>query len=130
MLMDLPEICPSINANPNIYLPDFVLNHEYYIERYNEKDLMSKIVDNKGNGFIDLYGTRNLRPILHGVAYRGGANNYYHKTNKRKTQSRLMKKRYQLLRTYKNNFTNEFKVPESKATRKNYDVIKNRQFGL
>ncbi len=91
MLMDLPEICPSINANPNIYLPDFVLNHEYYIERYNEKDLMSKIVDNKGNGFIDLYGTRNLRPILHGVAYRGGANNYYHKTNKRKNSNPLPK---------------------------------------
>ena len=52
---------------------------------------MTKIVDNRGDGFDDLYGTRNLRPILHGVAYRGGANNYYHKTNKRKNNNPLPK---------------------------------------
>jgi len=28
-----------------------------------------------------------MRPILHGVAYRGGSNNYYHKTDKRKNQN-------------------------------------------
>ena len=91
MLMDLPEICPAINVSPDIYLPDFIMTYEYYIERYNEKDLISKIVDNKGNGFDKLYGTRNLRPILHGVAYRGGGNNYYHKTNKRKNSNPLPK---------------------------------------
>ena len=82
MLMDLPEICPSVDMAPKIYLPDFIMSNEYYIDRYNEKDLLTKIVDNRGDGFKELYGTRNLRPILHGVAYRGGANNYYHKTNK------------------------------------------------
>lgn len=59
------------------------LNSGFYKDRYVEKDLMYKITDNKGNGFDSLYGTRNMRPILHGVAYRGGANNYYHKTDKR-----------------------------------------------
>jgi len=59
------------------------LTPEYYKARYVETDLMYKITDNKGDGFDSLYGTRNMRPILHGVAYRGGANNYYHKTDKR-----------------------------------------------
>lgn len=59
------------------------LDYSFYKERYKETDLMYKITDNKGNGFDSLYGTRNMRPILHGVAYRGGANNYYHLTDKR-----------------------------------------------
>lgn len=67
--------------------PKVKLDHQFYKERYGETDLMYKVTDNKGNGFDSLYGTRNMRPILHGVAYRGGSNNYYHKTNKRKNQN-------------------------------------------
>ena len=63
--------------------PSIPLTSDFYKNRYVETDLMYKITDNKGNGFDSLYGTRNMRPILHGVAYRGGANNYYHKTDKR-----------------------------------------------
>ncbi len=63
--------------------PQFNLSPDYYQKRYKETDLLYKIVDNWGNGFDELYGTRNMRTILHGVAYRGGANNYYHKTAKR-----------------------------------------------
>lgn len=63
--------------------PAVDLNYAFYKKRYAETDLMYKVTDNKGNGFDSLYGTRNMRPILHGVAYRGGANNYYHKTDKR-----------------------------------------------
>lgn len=69
--------------------PSMVLNPSYYKARYVETDLMYKVTDNKGEGFDSLYGTRNMRPILHGVAYRGGANNYYHKTDKRKNQNPL-----------------------------------------
>jgi outer membrane protein OmpA-like peptidoglycan-associated protein len=69
--------------------PEFELNPDFYIRRYGEKDLMYKITDNKGNGFDSLYGTRNMRPVLHGVAYRGGANNYYHLTDKRDNQNPL-----------------------------------------
>ena len=65
------------------------LSPEFYKVRYNENDLLYKITDNYGNNFEDLYGTRNMRPILHGVAYRGGGNNYYHKTAKRKNQNPL-----------------------------------------
>ena len=69
--------------------PEFALTPDYYKVRYNEEDLMYKITNNKGDGFDSLYGTRNMRPILHGVAYRGGANNYYHKTDKRHNHNPL-----------------------------------------
>lgn len=69
--------------------PPFTLTPNFYKNRYKEEDLMTKVVDNFGNGFDSLYGTRNLRPILHGVAYRGGANNYFHKTAKRKNSNPL-----------------------------------------
>jgi outer membrane protein OmpA-like peptidoglycan-associated protein len=69
--------------------PAFALTPDYYKVRYNESDLMYKITDNKGDGFDSLYGTRNMRPILHGVAYRGGANNYYHKMDKRDNHNPL-----------------------------------------
>lgn len=65
------------------------LDYNFYKQRYVETDLMYKITNNKGDGFDSLYGTRNLRPVLHGVAYRGGANNYFHKTDKRKNQNPL-----------------------------------------
>jgi outer membrane protein OmpA-like peptidoglycan-associated protein len=69
--------------------PDFYLTPEFYKKRYVEEDLMYKITDNYGNGFDSLYGTRNLRPILHGIAYRGGGNNYFHKENKRNNHNPL-----------------------------------------
>lgn len=69
--------------------PTQALYWKFYKNRYHEKDLMYKVTDNWGNGFDSLYGTRNLRPILHGVAYRGGANNYFHKENKRSNHNPL-----------------------------------------
>lgn len=62
---------------------------EYYMDRYQVTDLGSKIVNNVGNGFEDLYGTRNMRVVLDGLYYRGGGNNYYHRTNKRKNMNPL-----------------------------------------
>ncbi len=55
---------------------------EYYKNKYKAKTVNEKITDNQGNGFDELYGTRNMRTILYGVAYRGGANNFYHKDEK------------------------------------------------
>jgi hypothetical protein len=55
----------------------------------NGNDLISKIIDNKGNGYEPLYGLRNLRVVLHGVLYRGGANNFYHRTNPRDNSNPL-----------------------------------------
>lgn len=79
----------SATVNTSVSKLTDSLSPNFYKKRYNETDLLHKITDNYGNKFEDLYGTRNMRPILHGVAYRGGGNNYYHKTNKRKNQNPL-----------------------------------------
>ncbi|MGA2296470.1 MAG: hypothetical protein ABSG15_02865, partial [FCB group bacterium] len=60
-----------------------------YKDRYKVECAGEKITDNHGNGFDSLYGTRNMRTILYGVAYRGGANNFYHKINKRDNHNPL-----------------------------------------
>jgi hypothetical protein len=52
-------------------------------------DLIGKIINNYGNGYEPLYGLRNLRVVLHGVMYRGGANNYYHRSNPRDNSNPL-----------------------------------------
>lgn len=50
-----------------------------YKQRYNLTNPDMKLVDNRGNGHENLYGARNVRVVLHGVYYRGGANNKYNK---------------------------------------------------
>ena len=62
---------------------------EQYRTLFGANCLDEKVTDNYGNGDEALYGTRNFRPILHGVAYRGGGNNYYHKTAKRENKNPL-----------------------------------------
>lgn len=62
---------------------------EKYQERYKLDDTHTKLVDNQGNGFEKLYGTRNMRAILNGVVYRGGANNRYNKYGKRDNRNPL-----------------------------------------
>ena len=61
----------------------------FYKDLYGVECVQEKITDNRGNGFEDLYGTRNFRVILHGVAYRGGGNNYYHRSDKRNNKNPL-----------------------------------------
>ena len=84
-LMDFKELSPEYETEfvmiPEV--PNFSLDGAFYYERFAAETLMDNITDNYGNGCDELYGTRNLRPVLHGAAYRGGANNYYHKENKR-----------------------------------------------
>jgi len=75
-------------------IPAAAADSEAYKERYAEKmgttnQLMSKITDNRGDGFEDLYGSRNFRTVLHGIYYRGGANNYYHRSNPRNNMNPL-----------------------------------------
>tara|TARA_B100000683_G_scaffold243322_1_gene252661 strand:- start:5575 stop:7065 length:1491 start_codon:yes stop_codon:yes gene_type:complete len=65
------------------------LKYNKYKEMYKVECVEEKITDNRGNGFEELYGTRNFRVILHGVAYRGGGNNYYHRSNKRSNKNPL-----------------------------------------
>lgn len=62
---------------------------KYYKDKYKVDCVSDKITNNFGDGFDSLYGTRNMRTILFGVAYRGGANNFHHKTNKRDNHNPL-----------------------------------------
>lgn len=61
----------------------------FYVDRYRLGDVYEKLVDNTGDGFTPLYGTRNVREVLSGVLYRGGANNAYDKHGKRPNQNPL-----------------------------------------
>lgn len=62
---------------------------EYFRTKYKVNCANEKITDNFGNGFEALYGTRNMRTILYGIAYRGGANNFYNKEEKRDNHNPL-----------------------------------------
>lgn len=61
----------------------------YYQHRYPLANVFDKLVDNKGNGFEPLYGTRNFRTVLNGVVYRGGANNRFHRDDERHNSNPL-----------------------------------------
>lgn len=61
----------------------------FYKNKFKVECVDEKITDNFGNGYDLLYGTRNMRTILYGIAYRGGANNFYHKSNKRDNHNPL-----------------------------------------
>ena len=54
-----------------------------YRRRYPVKTARDKIVTNRGTGLEQLYGTRNVRAVLNGVYYRGGANNVFNRDGKR-----------------------------------------------
>lgn len=62
-----------------------------YKKLYPVTDVYQKQTDNKGEGNDKLYGTRNFRAVLHGIYYRGGANNKYNKHHKRDNQNPLPK---------------------------------------
>lgn len=68
---------------------DILSKFLFYKNKYKVECANEKITDNFGNGYDSLYGTRNMRVILHGVAYRGGANNFYNKNQKRDNHNPL-----------------------------------------
>ncbi|MES2855350.1 MAG: hypothetical protein V4692_05785 [Bdellovibrionota bacterium] len=70
---------------------------EQYKLRYGLRDTDSKLVDNEGNGNEDLYGVRNFRVVLHGIYYRGGANNKFNRTQPRDNMNPLPKEGLQNL---------------------------------
>ncbi len=82
------NLLPSQPPNTNLSEPTAVsgdaltnlkLKSTEYRQRYGLTDVFTKLVDNLGNKFDNLYGVRNFRVVLHGVYYRGGANNVYNK---------------------------------------------------
>jgi len=73
---------------PAICLADS-FDSNFYHNRYGLQDVYTKLVDNFGNGYSALEGTRNFREVLKGVLFRGGANNYYSKTDPRANENPL-----------------------------------------
>lgn len=82
---DSPESGTPIDKSFELLKEDVA----FYKGRYQMPDVFKKITDNKGNNFEDLYGTRNMREVLAGVYYRGGANNKYHRNNPRDNMNPL-----------------------------------------
>jgi hypothetical protein len=79
-------------AEDKVNLPKFKTLDDkvnYYQNLFKKDCLEDKITNNSGDGFDLLYGTRNMKTILYGIAYRGGANNFYHKTDKRDNRNPL-----------------------------------------
>lgn len=64
-------------------------NSETYQQRYQLNSLSQKLVNNRGDGYENLYGVRNFRVVLRGILYRGGANNVYNKHNQRDNENPL-----------------------------------------
>jgi len=60
---------------------------EKYKSKYKVSTVYESITDNHGNNCQSVYGTRNMRAVLHGIVYRGGANNVYNKIEKRKNKN-------------------------------------------
>jgi hypothetical protein len=64
---------------------------ENYKLRYGLRDPYTKLINYEGNGYEPLYGVRNFRVVLHGVYYRGGANNTHNRNLFRKNSNPLQK---------------------------------------
>ncbi len=58
-------------------------------ERYGLTTAKQTLTSDRGAGYDELYGTRNVRSVLDGVFYRGGANNAFHRDGKRHNQNPL-----------------------------------------
>lgn len=78
----------SLLSSPS-YAAQMEQNGATYRERYALKSATQKLVDNYGRGNESLYGVRNFRAVLNGIYYRGGANNVYHRSNKRDNMNPL-----------------------------------------
>lgn len=89
LLLSWPAL--ANNTKPAFSLADFSLASQVakYKKLFPLEDVYKKQTDNKGNGYDSLYGTRNFRVVLHGIYYRGGANNKFNKHLKRDNQNPL-----------------------------------------
>lgn len=83
------ESIESRNDSQSIIAQTLEDQIKLYEKRYPLLNSSQKLVDNVGEGFEELYGVRNFRVVLKGLLYRGGANNYYNKYDKRDNQNPL-----------------------------------------
>lgn len=78
---DAPATPPAVDDTPS---QTMVPEDPYELRSTNQK-----LVNDRGDGFEPLYGTRNLRAVVAGVMYRGGANNKYFKYGPRDNRNPL-----------------------------------------
>ena len=76
-------------APPALKAFDLKSQADLYRQRYSLHDPFAKLVNNTGDGYEALYGVRNFRAVLHGIYYRGGANNSFNKYGKRDNMNPL-----------------------------------------
>ncbi|MBO9667666.1 MAG: hypothetical protein J7501_12735 [Bdellovibrio sp.] len=76
---DTPQAVAPTVPSDNAEVSAFRLDEEAkkFKTRYGVDDVFTKLTDNRGKGVEELWGTRNMRVVLQGVLYRGGANNKY-----------------------------------------------------
>jgi hypothetical protein len=72
-------------ASAAVSVPERLAPKDPYLLRSSNQ----KLVDNRGNGYDDLYGIRNFRAVLAGVMYRGGANNKFNRYGARDNHNPL-----------------------------------------
>ena len=86
--------CSTQNAQAKMEPAQEVVNDRdfhFYQSKYPLQNPNQKLIDNKGEGFDDLYGLRNMRFVLNGLLYRGGGNNKYHKYDPKSNMNPLPK---------------------------------------
>ncbi len=79
------ELTPAVIEPP----PPPELAGAVHRRRYGLTSATQSLVADRGEGYDGLYGTRNLRAVLNGVFYRGGANNAFHRGGKRNNKNPL-----------------------------------------
>jgi hypothetical protein len=80
------EVAPPVEVTPP---PPPPMAGTALRARYALTGAKQTLTGDHGAGYDDLYGTRNVRAVLDGVFYRGGANNQYHRTDKRHNKNPL-----------------------------------------
>lgn len=92
---------------------------DFHKNQFKITDPYVKKIDNKGHGDDSFYGVRNLRVVLHGVLYRGGANNTNNKIKKRANSFPLQE--HALINLCKNGFSKAIYLYDSQ----NQEMTKN-----
>ena len=87
----LPIPAAETAPNPAVQAPVPAPVQHKLPAKYALGSLEKKLVDNRGNGYERLYGTRNVRVVLKDLVFRGGANNRHNKHGKKANGNPLPK---------------------------------------
>ncbi|MFN5181686.1 MAG: CotH kinase family protein [Bacteroidota bacterium] len=103
----------------------FVKGQIHQTDNFGLKTLETKLVDNKGKGFSDLTGCRNVRVVLKNLLYRGGNNHAgsYQNPLELKTIQELKDLNFsRAIYLYEKNFSHEYPVSRIDSLRDSHFV--------